>query len=182
MYIVDCVVSVCMCVCVCPWKRLCIHVLHTMYVCVQMVAKGKDCSDLFPAVVKNVVSKNSEVHVHVHACTLTQHRLVSLTVTSITVSVSLSFSSPLSLLFMLFLHFPLSQYVLQCCYLFSLCVCEHKSHYGWTKWQPYLRLSPSPSPCFSIVLCIYREYHVMQCIHNLTCTYTVHVCIVPTIP
>ena len=27
----------------------------------QMVAKGKDCSDLFPAVVKNVVSKNSEV-------------------------------------------------------------------------------------------------------------------------
>lgn len=43
--------------------------LHTMYVCVQMVAKGKDCSDLFPAVVKNVVSKNSEVRVH--ACTLT---------------------------------------------------------------------------------------------------------------
>ena len=27
----------------------------------QMIAKGKDCSDLFPAVVKNVVSKNSEV-------------------------------------------------------------------------------------------------------------------------
>jgi hypothetical protein len=26
-----------------------------------MVAKGKDCADLFPAVVKNVVSKNSEV-------------------------------------------------------------------------------------------------------------------------
>ena len=26
-----------------------------------MVAKGKNCSDLFPAVVKNVVSKNSEV-------------------------------------------------------------------------------------------------------------------------
>lgn len=26
-----------------------------------MVAKGKDCSDLFPAVVKNVVSKNSEI-------------------------------------------------------------------------------------------------------------------------
>jgi len=26
-----------------------------------MIAKGKDCSDLFPAVVKNVVSKNSEV-------------------------------------------------------------------------------------------------------------------------
>ena len=27
----------------------------------QMVAKGKDCADLFPAVVKNVVSKDSEV-------------------------------------------------------------------------------------------------------------------------
>lgn len=27
----------------------------------QMIAKGKDCSNLFPAVVKNVVSKNSEV-------------------------------------------------------------------------------------------------------------------------
>lgn len=27
----------------------------------QMVAKGKDVSDLFPAVVKNVVSKNAEV-------------------------------------------------------------------------------------------------------------------------
>ena len=27
----------------------------------QMVAKGKDASDLFPAVVKNVVSKNLEV-------------------------------------------------------------------------------------------------------------------------
>lgn len=26
-----------------------------------MIAKGKDCADLFPAVVKNVVSKNSEV-------------------------------------------------------------------------------------------------------------------------
>jgi len=26
-----------------------------------MVAKGKDASDLFPAVVKNVVSKNTEV-------------------------------------------------------------------------------------------------------------------------
>lgn len=26
-----------------------------------MIAKGKDCSDLFPAVVKNVVSKDSEV-------------------------------------------------------------------------------------------------------------------------
>ena len=62
--------------------------LHTMYVCVQMVAKGKDCSDLFPAVVKNVVSKNSEVRVH--ACTLTQHRLVSLTVTSLSLSLSLS--------------------------------------------------------------------------------------------
>lgn len=28
---------------------------------IQMVAKGKDASDLFPAVVKNVVSKNLEV-------------------------------------------------------------------------------------------------------------------------
>ena len=28
----------------------------------QMVAKGKDASELFPAVVKNVVSKNLEVN------------------------------------------------------------------------------------------------------------------------
>ena len=27
----------------------------------QMVAKGRDCTNLFPAVVKNVVSKNAEV-------------------------------------------------------------------------------------------------------------------------
>ena len=27
----------------------------------QLIAKGKDASDLFPAVVKNVVSKNIEV-------------------------------------------------------------------------------------------------------------------------
>ena len=47
------VVSVCVCVCVCV--IICVH-------SVQMVAKGKDCSDLFPAVVKNVVSKNSEVY------------------------------------------------------------------------------------------------------------------------
>ena len=37
-----------------------------------MIAKGKDCSDLFPAVVKNVVSKESEVsdgppYTHTHA-------------------------------------------------------------------------------------------------------------------
>ena len=31
------------------------------FVVLQMVAKGKDCADLFPAVVKNVVSKDSEV-------------------------------------------------------------------------------------------------------------------------
>ena len=157
-------------------KVMYMYSLHTMYmyVCVQMVAKGKDCSDLFPAVVKNVVSKNSEVRVHVHACTLTQHHLVSLTVTSLSLSLSFSFSSPLSLLFMLFLHFPLSQYVLQCCYLFSLCVCEHKSHYGWTRWQPYLRLSPSPSPCFSIVLCIGS---IMWCSVYII----LHVCIVPII-
>ena len=29
-----------------------------------MVAKGKDASELFPAVVKNVVSKNIEVNAH----------------------------------------------------------------------------------------------------------------------
>ena len=29
--------------------------------CFQMVAKGRDASELFPAVVKNVVSKNHEV-------------------------------------------------------------------------------------------------------------------------
>ena len=35
-----------------------------------MIAKGRDCTNLFPAVVKNVVSKNPEVspllHIHVH--------------------------------------------------------------------------------------------------------------------
>ncbi|VDQ02134.1 unnamed protein product [Trichobilharzia regenti] len=30
---------------------------------IEMVAKGKDCSDLFPAVVKNVVSKDNEVRI-----------------------------------------------------------------------------------------------------------------------
>ena len=32
------------------------------FYCLQMVAKGKDASELFPAVVKNVVSKNIEVN------------------------------------------------------------------------------------------------------------------------
>ena len=32
----------------------------------QMVAKGKDASELFPAVVKNVVSKNIEVNLINH--------------------------------------------------------------------------------------------------------------------
>ena len=54
MYTVHC--RVCMCVYVC---MICVRY-------VQMVAKGKDCADLFPAVVKNVVSKNSEVHVLVN--------------------------------------------------------------------------------------------------------------------
>ena len=31
------------------------------FIMLQMVAKGRDASDLFPAVVKNVVSKNIEV-------------------------------------------------------------------------------------------------------------------------
>ena len=31
-----------------------------------MVAKGKDASSLFPAVVKNVVGKNLEVCIHTH--------------------------------------------------------------------------------------------------------------------
>uniref|UniRef100_A0A1I8GBC5 AP-3 complex subunit beta n=1 Tax=Macrostomum lignano TaxID=282301 RepID=A0A1I8GBC5_9PLAT len=35
--------------------------LEAMRRIIAMVAKGKDCSDLFPSVVKNVVSKNSEV-------------------------------------------------------------------------------------------------------------------------
>ncbi|CAH8559428.1 unnamed protein product [Heterobilharzia americana] len=32
-----------------------------------MVARGKDCSDLFPAVVKNVVSKDNEIRKLVYA-------------------------------------------------------------------------------------------------------------------
>lgn len=35
--------------------------LDAMKIIIGMIAKGKDCSDLFPAVVKNVVSKNSEI-------------------------------------------------------------------------------------------------------------------------
>ena len=34
-----------------------------LFVISQMVAKGKDASDLFPPVVKNVVSKNLEVNI-----------------------------------------------------------------------------------------------------------------------
>ena len=53
---------VCVCVCVCVCVRACVCVCVCVSLCsFQMVAKGKDCSDLFPAVVKNVVSKNSEV-------------------------------------------------------------------------------------------------------------------------
>ena len=44
-------------VCVVPSKQ-CLFKISSF---LQMVAKGKDCTDLFPAVVKNVVSKNSEV-------------------------------------------------------------------------------------------------------------------------
>lgn len=40
-----------------------------------MVAKGKDASDLFPAVVKNVVSKNLEVrHFKIEICGLPKFR------------------------------------------------------------------------------------------------------------
>ena len=45
------------------------NVLHLCIVSlIQMVAKGKDVSHLFPSVVKNVVSKNQEVCVCVCAC------------------------------------------------------------------------------------------------------------------
>ena len=37
--------------------------LDFLFVISQMVAKGKDASDLFPPVVKNVVSKNLEVNI-----------------------------------------------------------------------------------------------------------------------
>jgi len=42
------------------WK-VCKDIFINIQIFVQMVAKGKDASDLFPAVVKNVVSKNTEV-------------------------------------------------------------------------------------------------------------------------
>lgn len=47
--------------------------VHTCeYKCIvfvmQMVAKGKDVSHLFPFVVKNVVSKNQEVGGALHVC------------------------------------------------------------------------------------------------------------------
>jgi len=38
-----------------------VQIYVNLEIFVQMVAKGKDASDLFPAVVKNVVSKNTEV-------------------------------------------------------------------------------------------------------------------------
>ena len=41
---------------------------HSVLPSFQMIAKGKDCSDLFPAVVKNVVTKNSEVRVCACVC------------------------------------------------------------------------------------------------------------------
>ena len=70
-----------------------------------MIAKGKDCSDLFPAVVKNVVSKDSEV------CSLS---LLSLPLPP-SLSLSPSTSLPLPL--------PLSHFMLQtqngCWSLFS---------------------------------------------------------------
>ncbi len=47
-----------------PLKCSCDVTIRHLYngeICFQMVAKGKDASELFPAVVKNVVSKNIEV-------------------------------------------------------------------------------------------------------------------------
>lgn len=32
-----------------------------LFMCLQLIAKGKNASELFPAVVKNVASKNIEV-------------------------------------------------------------------------------------------------------------------------
>ena len=37
------------------------HKLEAMKRIIGMIARGRDCSDLFPAVVKNVVSKNMEI-------------------------------------------------------------------------------------------------------------------------
>ena len=37
------------------------HKLEAMKRIIGMIARGRDCSDLFPAVVKNVVSKNIEI-------------------------------------------------------------------------------------------------------------------------
>ena len=49
------------------WGRVCMDSATCCLVVpppLQMVAKGKDCAALFPAVVKNVVSSNPEVQPH----------------------------------------------------------------------------------------------------------------------
>ena len=60
------------------WVSLCVHVhgngndikVISLSVCVcslQMIARGKNTSDLFPAVVKNVACKNIEVSIQLPA-------------------------------------------------------------------------------------------------------------------
>ena len=65
-----------------------VNVLVCVCVCSQMVAKGKDCADLFPAVVKNVVSKNSEVMF----ASLSRNISLSVSLLSLLSSLPLSFS------------------------------------------------------------------------------------------
>ena len=45
------------------------HFVYSICTHPQMVAKGRDCTNLFPAVVKNVVSKSPEVSTSfLHPC------------------------------------------------------------------------------------------------------------------
>lgn len=44
------------------WRHVLYFILNNEHRIKQMIAKGTDCSDYFPAVVKNVVAKNSEVN------------------------------------------------------------------------------------------------------------------------
>ena len=90
--------------------------------CVQMVAKGKDCADLFPAVVKNVVSKNSGVCMYrllslvIYLCLCSSHLSLSL----LPLPLSLSFF-PRSLLFPSS-YFPCILHCLSMCALVLLSI------------------------------------------------------------
>lgn len=151
---------------VCMHENLCVHCIHS----VQMVAKGKDCADLFPAVVKNVVSKNSEVH-----------PLLSNLLTLPPPSPSLFLSLP-PLLFpppSSSSCLPFTFHCVRVCFsavIYSHCVFVNIKSL-WLDQVTTLFETISLAISTLQYCIVYREYHVMQCTHTCTCTILQCTCI-----